>query len=309
MTTHNSRKIRGNLLLLLTAAIWGAAFVAQKTGGDQMGPLTFNGIRSVIGAVGLLLILPLTDRMKLSRKPADPAERRYLLKAGILCGLTIFAATNLQQLGLVYTSAGKGGFLTALYILIVPFLGLFLGHRPKWVQWVGVGIALIGMYLLCCCGETGFFGYGDLLVLLCALMYALQIQTVAYFPQADGVRLCCIQFATVAVLTLPLSLIFEHPSIGAITDGWISLLYSGLLSSGVAYTLQIIAQRMTNPVSASLLMSLESVFAALTGWALLHERLEPEELSGCILMFVAIILAQLPVPHRHRKKEPDDRDV
>lgn len=288
-----SRRMRGNLLLLLTALIWGMAFVAQKEGGAEMGSLTFNGVRSLLGGCLLLVLLPLLDRAGLSRRPATPAEKKALWQGGILCGLALFGATNLQQLGLATTTSGKGGFITALYIVLVPVLGLFIGRRTTLFTWLGVVLAVVGMYFLCMQGESGI-GQGEWLVMACAPIFAVQILLVDRFvPHTDGVRMSCIQFFTVGILNLPLMFVFEQPSLPTMLHCWQSVLYAGLLSSGVAYTLQIVAQKDTHPTTASLLMSFESVFAVLAGVLLLGDRMTLWEIVGCIVMFAAVILAQL----------------
>ncbi len=293
-----SPAMRGNLLLLLIAAIWGFAFVAQKEGGAEMGALTFNGVRSLLGGTLLLVLLPFLDRAGLSRRPATPQERKTLWTGGVLCGLALFAATNLQQLGLLTTTAGKGGFITALYIVLVPVFGLAVGKRTTLFHWLGVALAVAGLYLLCMQGESGLVT-GDLLVLACAPVLAVQILLVDRFaPHTDCIRLSCIQFFTVGVLNLPLMFLFETPSFTALADCWVSVLYAGLLSSGVAYTLQIVAQKHTNPTTASVLMSFESVFAVLAGVLILGDRMSVWEITGCVVMFAAVILAQLPAPKR-----------
>ncbi len=298
MKQLSARTLRGNLLLLLTAVIWGVAFVAQKSGGEGLGAFTVIGLRSLIGALGLALLLPLLDKLGLSRKSVSPAQRNTLLKGGVLCGLAMFAATNLQQLGLVEASEGKAAFVTALYIVLVPILGLFLHRRATLFNWLGVALAAVGLYLLCAMGESGF-GVSDLLLLACALLFSVQIMLVDRFsPQVDGVRLSCLQFLVVGVLNLPLMFLLETPTLVGIQQHWGELLYLGLLSSGVAYTLQIIAQKDTSPVAASLLMSLESVFGALAGWLLAGHPLGGYEIAGCVLMFAAIVLAQLPTPKK-----------
>lgn len=292
--SRRARVIRGNLLLVLAAMIWGGAFVAQKSGGAALGSLTFNGVRSALGALGLLAVTPLLDKWGLSRKPATPAERKTLWLGGAVCGVALFAATNLQQIGLQYTTVGKGGFITALYIVLVPLLGVFAGKRIHALNWCGVAVALAGLYFLCGHGERGL-DLGDLLLLLCALLFALQILAVSHFsPRVDGVRLSCIQFLVVGALNAPFMFVFEQPSLPAVWDNIVAVLYAGLLSSGVAYTLQIVAQKDTEPTVASLLMSLESVFAVVAGWLLLQDRLSMLEWIGCALMFVAILLAQFP---------------
>lgn len=296
--TGFSPALRGNLLLLLTAFIWGVAFVAQKSGGEAMGAITFNGLRSFIGCAGLLAVIPLLDRLGLSHPCRTAADRRRLWIAGICCGVALFGGTNLQQLGLLTSTVGKGGFITALYIVLVPLLGMFVGKKTTWLNWLGVLPAVGGLYLLCAPGDSGMQS-GDILLLLCALLFTLQILAVSHYaPTVDGVRLSCIQFLTVGVLNLPLMFVFEQPSLTAMVDNWMPLLYSGLLSSGVAYTLQIVAQKDTHPTVASLLMSFESVFAVLAGWVLLGDTLSGKEWLGCGLMFGAIIVTQLPVPGR-----------
>ncbi|MBQ9859684.1 MAG: DMT family transporter [Clostridia bacterium] len=303
MNKHGiSPALRGNLLLLLTAFIWGIAFVAQKSGGAALGALTFNGVRSFIGCGGLLAAIPLLDRLGLSHPCVDRAQRKKLWIAGICCGAALFAATNMQQLGLLTTTVGKGGFVTALYIVLVPLIGMFIGKKTTWLNWLGVAPAVSGLYLLCA-PEGGGIATGDILLLICALLFSIQILLVAYFaPQVDGVRLSCIQFLTVGVLNIPLMFIFEQPSLTAMADNWLPLVYAGLMSSGVAYTLQIIAQRDTHPTVASLLMSLESVFAVLAGAILLGDRLSVPEWIGCGLMFMAIIITQLPTPVKKESK-------
>ncbi|MBR0447272.1 MAG: DMT family transporter [Clostridia bacterium] len=293
-----SRRMRGNLLLLLTAAIWGFAFVAQKEGGAEMGALTFNGVRSLLGGGLLLALLPLLDRVGLTHRPQTREEKKTLWLGGILCGLALFVATNLQQWGLLTTTAGKGGFITALYIVLVPVFGLFIRKRTTLFNWLGVALAVVGLYFLCMQGESGI-GTGDLLILACAPVFAVQILLVDHFaPRTDGVRLACIEFFTVGILNMPLMFALEQPSFGAMLDCWQSLLYAGLLSSGVAYTLQIVAQKDTHPTTASVLMSFESVFAVLAGVMILRDRMSSWEIIGCAVMFAAVILAQLPSPKK-----------
>ena len=300
-----SRRMRGNLLLILTALIWGLAFVAQKEGGAEMGALTFNGVRSLLGGGMLLVLLPLLDKIGLSHRPQTVEEKKALWVGGVLCGLALFAATNLQQLGLNFnqfglqeTTAGKGGFITAFYIVLVPVFGLFIGRRTNLFTWIGVVLAMVGLYFLCMQGESGI-GTGDLLILACAPVFAVQILLVDYYaPRTDGVRLACIEFFTVGILNVPLMFTLEQPSFGAMLGCWQSLLYAGLLSSGVAYTLQIVAQKNTHPTTASVLMSFESVFAVLAGVLILQDKMTPWEIIGCAVMFAAVILAQLPTPKK-----------
>lgn len=289
---------RGNLLLILTAFIWGVAFVAQKEGGTAVGNFTFNGVRFLLGGGLLAVCLPLLDKVGLTRRCDTPASKRALWLGGVLCGVALWAASNLQQWGLTTTSAGKGGFITALYIVLVPIFGVFIRRRTNLFTWVSVVLAVAGLYLLCMQGESGIDS-GDLLVLACAPIFAIQILLVDKFvPHTDGVRLSCIQFFTVGILNLPLMFVFEQPSLPAMVDGWLPILYAGLLSSGVAYTLQVVAQKHTHPTTASVLMSMESVFAVLAGWALMGEKLSAWEMSGCVVMFAAVILAQIPMPKK-----------
>lgn len=296
---------RGNLLLLLTAFIWGLAFVAQKEGGAEMGALTFNGVRSLLGGGMLLALLPLLDKTGLAHKPTTYEDKRALWIGGLLCGLALFAATNLQQVGLNFnqfglqeTTAGKGGFITALYIVLVPIFGLVIRRRTTLFTWLGVVLAMVGLYFLCMQGESGIVP-GDLMVLACAPIFAIQILLVDHFvARADGVRLACIEFFTVGILNIPLMFLMEDPSLTTMLNCWQSVLYAGLLSSGVAYTLQIVAQKNTHPTTASLLMSLESVFAVLAGVVMLGDRPTEWEWIGSGVMFAAIVLAQLPSPKK-----------
>lgn len=293
-----SPAMRGNLLLILTAFIWGVAFVAQKEGGAAVGDFTFNGVRFLLGGGLLAVCLPLLDKMGLTRRCDTPESKKALWLGGVLCGVALWAGSNLQQLGLATTSAGKGGFITALYIVLVPIFGLFIKRRTNLFTWIGVALAVVGLYLLCMQGESGIDS-GDLLVMGCAPIFAIHILLVDKFaPHTDGVRLSCIQFFTVGILNLPLMFLFEQPSLSVMVDGWLPILYAGLLSSGVAYTLQVVGQKHTHPTTASLLMSFESVFAVLAGWVLMGEQLSTWELCGCAVMFAAVLLAQIPSPHK-----------
>ena len=303
-----SRQVRNSILLVLTAFIWGIAFVAQSEGGNAVGPFTFNGIRSLIGSIVLLPVIALLDRMKLtSKKPVTKAEKKILLIGGLSCGVLLFLASSAQQLGICLgTPAGKAGFLTACYILLVPVLGLFLKKKCGAKVWVGIAITLVGLYLLCM-SETLRLQRSDLLLLACALLFAVHILVIDYFsPRVDGVRMSCIQFFVCGILSL-IPMFFSEIRAGADvwlanlsdTGAWLAILYAGVLSCGVAYTLQIVGQNGINPTVASLLLSLESVFSVLAGWIILKQNLGAKELLGCGLIFIAIILAQLP----EKKKE------
>lgn len=292
MERNKGTRLRGSLMLTLTAAIWGSAFVAQSAGMDYVGPFTFNAARSIIGVIALIPAILLLDRVKLTAPPASKAERSKLLRAGFICGVVMFAASMCQQIGIMNTTAGKAGFITALYIVIVPILGLFMRRRVSPLVWISVAAATVGLYLLCA-GESFTFGAGDSMVMLCALLFAVHIMVIDRFaPEVDGVRLSCLQFAVSGVLSLVCALIFEAPSFSALWDARVSILYAGVLSSGVAYTLQIIGQGSVEPVLASLLMSLESVFSAFFGWLILKESMTAREIFGSLLIFAAILTAQ-----------------
>lgn len=288
------------LLLALTAFIWGSAFVAQSVGMDYLQPFTFNAIRSVMGGIVLLPVIFIMRRKDRNRKEirTDGKEirksRRTLWIGGLCCGLALAVASSLQQHGLVYTTAGKAGFITALYILIVPIIRLFFGRKPGMKIWIGVGLAVIGMYFLCI--KQGFvIEKGDTFVFLCAVVFSVHILLIDHFaPQVDGVSLSCIQFFVSGIVCLFPMFLYEKPQISEVLAAWIPLVYAGVFSCGIAYTLQIIGQKNTDPAVASLVLSMESVFSAVSGWIILGERLSGRELFGCILVFAAVILAQLP---------------
>jgi drug/metabolite transporter (DMT)-like permease len=297
-----SKKLRGELMLLLTALIWGASFVAQRAGMAYIGPFTFNGIRSYIGALTLLpLIIAMDRREQKTGRNADSdsaqcrwAERRVSLTGGIWCGIILFVASSLQQYGMLYTTAGKAGFITALYIVLVPLLGLFLKRRVRPLVWLCVALATIGLYLLSV--EEGLsIGKGDWLVMACAVGFAVHILVIDHFsPHVNGVKLSCLQFFVCGLLSTPFMLAFETIDWAGIVSSWLPILYAGIMSCGVAYTLQIIAQRDTDPTIASIILSLESVFALLTGIAILSEQVTARQAAGCATMLTATILAQLP---------------
>ena len=296
-------KTKNTFLLLLTAFIWGIAFVAQSVGMDYVGPLTFNASRFIIGAIFLIPCIAFLDKLKEKENqaackniPAAPQNKKVLITGGICCGIAIAAASTLQQYGIAYTTVGKAGFITALYIVIVPILGIFLKRKPRLIIWFSVLLALVGLYFLCMTDSLSF-SKGDTLVLLCAFVFSLHIMIIDHFsPMVDGVRMSCIQFAVAGVLCGIPALIFEHPTFSSLIAAWAPILYAGILSCGVAYTLQIVAQKNYDPTVASLLLSLESVFSVLAGWVILHQALSPREIFGCVLVFIAIILVQLPTP-------------
>lgn len=285
-------RLKNGVMLFLTAFIWGTAFVAQSVGLDYLGSFTFNGVRSLIGGVALLPCIWILHRM--NGKSGNEGGVKELLIGGLACGILLFAASSLQQIGLKYTSAGKAGFITAFYIVIVPVLGVFLHKKIGWKIWLAVVLALAGLYFLCIT-ESFAIGKGDILVFLCALVFAVHILVIDYYaPKVDGVMLSCIQFFVCGILSIPFMLAMETPKLTAMVDAWMPLLYAGVLSCGVAYTLQILGQKNVNPAIASLILSLESCFSVLAGWIVLGEKLSLRESAGCLLMFAAIILAQLP---------------
>lgn len=314
-------KIRNSLLLLLTAAIWGVAFVAQSVGMDYVGPFTFNCVRSLIGGIVLIPCIWFLGRLdgKADRKktasPDRKKEHKELLTGGVLCGLLLCLASNFQQQGILYTSVGKAGFITACYIIIVPVLGIFLHRRCGFSVWLGVLFALAGLYFLCIKGNADTmeadrfiswlpFGKGEVLLMICALLFSLHILVIDYFTvRVDGVKMSCIQFFVCGILSGIGMFIAEEPRMADILTAWQPILYAGVMSCGVAYTLQIVGQKGINPTVASLILSLESVISVLAGMVLLSQNLTPWEILGCVLMFVAIILAQLPQREKGRLYE------
>ncbi|MGI6256405.1 MAG: DMT family transporter [Acutalibacter sp.] len=294
---RKSTQLRGVALLMLTALIWGTAFVAQSVGMDHLGPCAFTAVRNYIGCVALLPVIALASKLRTGAPDGEsaPALKKWTTPLwGAVCGLLLGSATLLQQAGMQTASPGKAGFLTALYIVIVPVLGIFLGRRPGIKVWAGVVLALIGAYLLSVKGGEGI-ATGDLLVIGSAVVFSLHILVVDFVPAGvDGVKLSCIQFFVAALLSTVLALFLEKFTLSDVLSAWVPLLYTGVISSGVGYTLQILGQRTVNPTVASLILSLESVFAALAGWVLLSQPLSPRELVGCALVFAAVVLAQLP---------------
>lgn len=300
-----AKEWKSSLMLLLTAAIWGVAFVAQSVGMDYIGPFTFNAIRSLVGALVLIPCIWLLNRKKPAAQEDTPAQSdRTLFIGGICCGVALAVASSLQQMGIQYTSVGKAGFITALYIVIVPLLGLLFKRRVSGLIWVAVVIAVGGMYLLCI--TEGFsVGKGDLLVMASAFCFSAHILIIDYFsPKADGVKMSCIQFLVCGLLCAVPMLIMERPSLPQILAAWMPLIYAGVFSCGVGYTLQIVGQRHIDPTIASLILSLESVISVLAGWVILGQKLTVRELIGCILVFCAIILAQLPQKEEKIEEAP-----
>ena len=287
-------QIKGSAQLLFATLIWGSAFVAQSVGMDHLGPMTFQAVRSLLAVAAMLVLVFCMDRDK-SRFFVNWKDRE-LWKTGLLCGLALFVAQGLQQMGLQYTEPGKAGFITAMYIVLVPVLGLFLGRKCGIRVWISVALAVTGLYLLSCVGVTQI-NIGDILILGAAAAFAVQIVLIDVLAQAlDGIRLNCIQFLVVAVLSALTAAFTETITWQSILDCAVPLLYTGVLSSGVAFTLQILGQQHLPPEPASLIMSLESVFAVLAGWAILGQTLRPTELLGCGLVFIGVILSQTKSP-------------
>ena len=287
----------GNILLILTALIWGCAFVAQSVGMEYVEPITFNGIRCIIGGIVLIIANLAFDSLKKKNgtyKKTEKEEKKELIKGGIICGIIIFFASTIQQIGISQTTVGKAGFISVLYILIVPFFGLLMKQKLPKLIWPCCAIAVAGLYLLCM-NESFSVSKGDFTVLISAVAYAVHILAIGHFaPKVDCVKLSCLQFLVCGVISVVVMFIFEEPDINSILDAWLPILYAGALSGGAGYTLQTVAQKWTKPSVASLLMSLESVFAVLAGAIILHQIPTMRESAGCILMFISIIIIQLP---------------
>lgn len=322
-----SRQLRGSFMLFMTALIWGTAFVAQKSGMDNISPIAFNGIRTLIGAVSLLPVIAIMNMRSKGRPvPPDPAleglspderalaekkQKKTLWIGGVCCGLFLMAAGNVQQVGIVYTTAGKTGFITALYVILVPIAGLFLGKKIRPIFWACVAASAVGLYLLCIPAEgIGNINKGDVIVFVCAFLFAGHILCIDYFsPKVDGVKMSCIQFfvaggvSCLLMFFLDPALGFSLPTLADLQAGWFPLFYAGVMSCGVAYTFQVVAQADVNPTLASMLLCLESVFAVLAGAVILGEGLGLREIIGCVLMFAAIVVAQLP--GKDEQENPD----
>ena len=295
-----TRQMRSAGILLLTAIIWGFAFVAQSVGMDYVGPFTFNCVRFFIGAIVLIPCIALLDR--LNGKESDTEKKHKTGKTewigGICCGIALATASCLQQIGIMHTTVGKAGFITACYILLVPIFGLLFHKKCGILVWIGVILAVVGLYFLCM-NENLTIGKGDVLVFLCAIVFAIHILVIDHFsPKTDGVRMSCIQFFVSGVICLVPTLVLEHPHMTQLFAAWQPILYAGVLSCGVAYTLQIIGQKGMNPTVASLILSLESVMSVLAGILILGQMPTAREILGCVLMFTAILLAQLPTPEK-----------
>lgn len=290
-----SKKMQSNFLLLFTTIIWGSAFVAQKAGAE-IGNFTFGGIRTFIGGLVLIPVILIMNRKSgsvFSREKIGKTKKS--IKAGIFCGLALFIATSLQQFGVSMTTVSKSGFITTLYVVFVPLISIFLGKKINKRMWVCVALGVAGFYLLCLYGEKVTLGLGDLLVLLCAIGFAVQILIVDnYIAESDGVIMSCVQFLVAGIIGIICMFIFEEPNMPDILSCATPILYAGVLSCGMGYTFQIIGQKHAEPTQASLILCLESVFAAIAGAIFLDERLSTIQYIGCLVIFSASIISNLP---------------
>ena len=299
-----SKKLKSDIMLLITAIIWGSAFVAQKAG-TVLGPFTYNGIRMFIGGLVLIPVIIIFNRINEKKgstvelsESEKAAEKKTLIIGGISCGVVLCIASTLQQFGMYFdTDAGKAGFITSLYIVIVPILGLFLKKKVRPLVWFCIALGAVGFYMLTMAGKgSGFtLAKGDFFVLLCAVLFSCHILVVDHFsPKCDGIKLSCIQFLVAGVIGLVCMALVEDPDMATIISCWGPILYCGVMSSGVAYTLQVLGQQNAEPAIASLIMSLESVFSVLFGVLLLHESMTLIEGIGCVVIFIAVVIPQLP---------------
>ena len=290
-----NKKAFGSIILLITSIIWGLAFVFQRTGMDKIEPITFNAVRMATGAIFLGIVILLLNVKSKKTSRASTENNRKTIIGGLCCGAFLSAASLAQQIGMVYTSAGKAGFITAMYILFVPIINFVIFKKKAAIKvWVAVLIGILGMYMLCV-KESFTFTLGDVMILACAIIFSGHILCVDYFTQfCDPIKLSAIQFATAAVVSTVFAFVFESPTVEKIISAAIPILYCGILSGGVGYTLQMVGQKDTDPAIASLIMSLESVFALIAGVLLLGETMTFTEIAGCVIMFAAIVLAQLP---------------
>ena len=296
----HSKRFFGNLSLIIAALFWGSTFVAQEIGMNHVRPFTFLASRSLLGFLFLFILAPIIDIFKKknnSYEKPTKTQKKSLLIGGLCCGIALTISSGLQQFGMVDGDSGKAGFITAMYILLVPIWGIFMKKKVTPVIWGCVLLGVIGLYFLCMKPGAGFSLHpSDIFLILCAISFSVHIVIVDYFsPKVDGVRLSCIQFFVVFVLSTFLAIIFDKPSFNSIMNAILPICYAGIMSSGIAFTLQIIGQKYTEPTVASLLMSLESVFAVITGIIILHQIPSHRELIGCVIMFIAIIISQLPI--------------
>lgn len=305
-----NKKVLSNIALLLTALIWGLSFVAQKAGMDHLGPFSFNCIRSILGGISLIPLIFIAKLLKHDHRSKAVKHKQHirLAQAGISCGVALFLAMSIQQYSMLYATAGKAGFITALYIIYVPLISTLFGHKLSNNIKGSIGIALIGLYLLCF--KTGITGFDiwDGVLLISALFYAIHILVVNHFSKkVDAVKVSCLQFFVVGALSLPFMLL-EHPTLSGVSDCAIPILYAGILTCGGAYTLQIFGQKYAPPTIASLIFCLESVFAVIGGGIILHEAMTSREIFGCIFLISAVILSQIHPSHKVKKGLPPEEE-
>lgn len=301
------KNLKGSIILFITAIIWGTSFVAQSEGMKYIEPFTYNSIRTLIGGVVLIPVIFVFKAIGKRSPDYQKVNVKITAIGGICCGLALCIASSFQQVGIVYTTAGKSGFVTALYVILVPVLELILGRKQSKKIWLCVFMAIAGFYLLCINGDFSI-NFGDLLTLICAVFFACHIIIIDRFLEkgADGMVMACVQFFTAGLVMAVFMFIFETPRVDRIMDANFTILYAGVMSCGVAYTMQIIGQRFTAPTLATLIMSLESVFAVLSGWLILGESLSLKEFFGCCLVFAAVIIAQVSLPARNNKIKEGD---
>ena len=285
--------MKSNLLLLLTAVIWGFAFVAQRAGMEYMGPFTFNTARFTIGSLSLVPLLLINKKRQSEWKKFSPSNNKTILLGGLAAGTTLFLGATFQQSGLVYTEAGKAGFITGFYVILVPILGLFIEQKTSFLTWLGAIVAMFGLYFLSV-NETLNINFGDVLVLIGAFFWAFQILVIGYYSKKiDAFQLAFLQFVVCTLFSFVAALISETIILTNIFYAFVPILYAGLFSVGIAFTIQVVAQREAHPANAAIIMSLEAVFAVIGGWIILGEVLSLRAIFGCCLMFVGMILSQL----------------
>lgn len=297
---------KSTLCLLATAMIWGGGFIGQRIGMDSIGPFYFTAFRSVVAFIFLAVLAWLGDNkekafIKQKKKEEKSGAIKRTLLGGVLCGTVLFFASNMQQFGLVTVDAGKAGFITALYIVLVPIFGIFLKHKTTIFCWIGVGLGVIGLYFLCVSGSMSM-AKGDLVIMLGAVFWAMHILVTDHFaPRVNVVKLSALQFLTAAVLSLILAAFMEDISAAAVSGSLLAILYCGVFSSGIAFTMQALGQKNANPTVASIVLSTESLWALVFGFIFLHEVMTGREIAGCIIMFAAVLIAQVPAPAERKK--------
>lgn len=300
------KKILSNFALFFTALIWGLSFVAQKAGMEHIGPFSFNFARSILGGISLIPFIFIAKILKEDKRTPKHKHHQHLIltRAGISCGIALFTAMTIQQFSMTHATAGKAGFISSLYIIFVPVILSCFGEKLAKNIKISIGIALLGLYLLCFKGGSAGFDFYDILLLIAAFFYGVHIIVVNYFSKKiEAAKISCLQFFVVGLLSIPLMLLFETPHIAGFIACKIPIFYAGVLTCGVAYTLQIFGQKYSHPTIASLILCLESVFAVIGGGMILHESLSPKELLGCVFMISAVILSQLNYNSKKEQKQ------